>query len=401
MHAIRATSAFDGTRFLDGGATVLVDGERIAGVEGPDHDLPAGTDVTTYDGTLLPGLVDAHVHLVADASLGGLERVASLSDDEVDAVIAASLDRQAAAGVTTVRDLGDRGYRTLAFRDRSSPGVPRVVCAGPPLTVPAGHCHYLGGAVAGDDAVAAAVRERVERGVDVVKVMASGGMLTAGTDVMGVQFTPAELSLVVRHAHEAGLPVVAHAHSLAGAWHALEAGVDGIEHFTCLTESGVRTPDDLLVRLAAGSVVVDPTLGTDVAKVPPVELAPPQIRELATRFGLVAQEFFRNQAARMAQLRAHGVVVVTGTDAGIGPMKDHGSTWRAVLQLTDGGGHDLAEALASATSVSARVCGVDDRTGRLAAGLAADLLVVDGDLREDPDALGRPAAVWVRGTRVV
>jgi len=400
MHAIRARGCFDGSRFLDDGVTLLVDGDRIIGVEGPHHDPPDGCAVATYDGTLLPGLVDLHVHLVADGTLGALERVPALGDHALDTVIASSLARQAAAGVTTVRDLGDRGYRTLAFRDRAERGVPRVVCAGPPLTVPGGHCHYLGGAVSGEAEVVAAIGERVERGVDVVKVMASGGMLTPGTDIMGTQFSPDELALGVRLAHEAGLPVVAHAHSLAGARHALEAGVDGIEHFTCLTEEGVRTPDDLITGLAARGVVVDPTVGTDLAQVPPLELAPQQIRELAIRYGLAAEEFFRNQCAGAARLREHGVVVATGTDAGIGPMKDHGCAWRAVTQLAEAG-FGLAEALASATSVAARACGVDDETGLLAAGLAADLLVVDGDLREEPAALSRPAAVWVRGIQVL
>ncbi len=400
MHAIRAASAFDGTRFLDGGVTLLVDGDRIAGVEGPHHDPPDGCEVTSYDGTLLPGLVDTHAHLVADGTLGGLERTAGLSDDDLDAVIAASLARQAAAGVTTVRDLGDRAYRTLAFRDRSAPGVPRVVCAGPPLTVPEGHCFFLGGAAEGEDGITAAVQERVERGVDVVKVMASGGMLTPHTDILGTQFSADELALAVRLTHEAGLPVVAHAHSQAGSRHALDAGVDGIEHFTCLTHDGVRTPDDLLAELAARRVVVGPTLGADLDQLPPLELVPPPIRDLMTRFGLEPEEFFRTRARQMELLHAHGVVVATGTDSGVGPMKDHGIQWRAVLQLTDGG-YGIDEALATATSGAAAACGVDDETGRLSSGLAADLLVVDDDLRRDPEALGRPTAVWVRGEQVV
>jgi imidazolonepropionase-like amidohydrolase len=400
MHAIRATSAFDGRRFLDYGVTVLVDGSRIAGVEGPHHEPPAGCEVTAYDGTLLPGLVDTHVHLVADGTLGGLERTPTLADEEIDAVMAASLARQVAAGVTTVRDLGDRAYRTLAVRDRAAPGVPRVVCAGPPLTVPEGHCHFLGGSAEGEAGVTAAVQERVERGVDVVKVMASGGMVTPNTDIMGTQFSAAELALAVRLAHAAGLPVVAHAHSQAAARHAFDAGVDGIEHFTCLTPDGIRTPEDLLPQLAARRVVVSPTLGADLDQLPPPELVPPQIRDLMTRYGLEPDEFFRTRGLQMALLRSHGVVVVSGTDGGVGPMKDHGIQWRAVLQLTDGG-YDIAEALATATSGAAAACGVDDKTGRLAAGLAADLLVVDGDLRTDAEALGRPAAVWVRGQQVV
>ena len=111
----------------------------------------------------------------------------------------------------------------MAARERAEVGLPRVVAAGPPLTVPEGHCHYLGGVVAGAAEIRASVAEHAERGVDVVKVMASGGMLTTGTDVLGVQFSAEDLATVVAAAHEAGLPVTAHAHSLAGAWHAAAA----------------------------------------------------------------------------------------------------------------------------------------------------------------------------------
>src|SRR5215213_9484547 len=117
MHALRAPVAFDGTAFLPQGVTVLVDGDEPFG-----YDVPADCPVTTYDGTLLPGLFDTHVHLVSDAGPGSLERAGTMSDDEVDSVIARSLRQQAATGVTTVRDLGDTRYRTLAFRDRHEAG---------------------------------------------------------------------------------------------------------------------------------------------------------------------------------------------------------------------------------------------------------------------------------------
>ena len=117
MHAIRATHAFDGIQFLHGGVTVLVDGDRIAGVHTGRADLPSSVEVTEYDGTVLPGLFDCHTHLVADATFGGLERVGTMTDETIDTVIVESLRAQAAAGVTTVRDLGDRGYRTWRSAD--------------------------------------------------------------------------------------------------------------------------------------------------------------------------------------------------------------------------------------------------------------------------------------------
>jgi imidazolonepropionase-like amidohydrolase len=224
MRVIRAAHAFDGTRFLPGGATVVVAGDRIAGVEPGRADVPGGTSVTDWPGTVLPGLVDCHTHLVADSTVGGLERAGTLPEEALDEVILASLRAHAAAGVTTVRDLGDRDYRTLRFR--GCPGLPRVVASGPPLTTPGGHCHFLGGEVRG--APAAAVTERVERGVDVVKVMASGGFATPDSDQLGAQFTAADLTAMVDAAHDAGLPLVAHAHSLVGIENALAAGADGM-----------------------------------------------------------------------------------------------------------------------------------------------------------------------------
>lgn len=400
MHALRAPHAYDGRGFLRGGATLLVEGDRIAGVEAFGYDVPHDCPVTTYDGTLLPGLIDAHVHLVSDAAPGSLERAGTLSDDELDTVIEQSLAQQAAAGVTTVRDLGDTRYRTLVHRDRAAAEHPRILAAGPPLTVPDGHCHYLGGAVAGAEEIRSAVAERHERGVDVVKVMASGGMLTLGSDVMGVQFGAEELGLLVEEAHAVGLDVLAHAHSLAGIEHALAAGVDGIEHFTGITEDGIRLSDELLDRVASAGTAIGPTGGNDMRILDQLPSPPPQILAVMQRLGLDLETFFRMRLETYGRMRAHGVRVVSGVDAGAAPPKRHGNAWRTVTELVEAG-WPVEEALATATSVAAEACGLRDETGRLAAGLVADLLVVDGDVSTDATALGRPVDVLVRGQRSV
>jgi imidazolonepropionase-like amidohydrolase len=395
MRAVRAAQAFDGSAFV-GPTTVLVEGESIVGVERGHPDLPDGVEVSAYDGTLLPGLFDCHVHLVSDSSLGSLEAAGTSSDEELDATIVSSLRAEAAGGVTTVQDLGDRRYRTL--RVRSVPGLPRVLASGPPITVPGGHCHYLGGEAEGVDGVRRAVDEHVAQGVDVLKVMASGGMLTVGTDTMAAQFTPAELRAVVEAGHAAGLRVLAHAHALAGVWQALECGVDGIEHFSCLTDQGPVTPDALLEAVAAAGVVVDPTLGVDPAGIPSPDLLPPGFRATMERMGLDHTTYIATRLAQVGRVRRHGITVVTGTDAGAGPPKPHGHAWRAVLALVEAG-YPIDEALATATSGAADVHGLADVTGRLRSGLAADLLVVDGDLTTDPQALGHPVVVLVRGAQ--
>lgn len=396
MHAIRSAHAFDGTRFLPGGATVLIEGDRIVGVETGRVDLPDRVEVTEYAGTVLPGLIDCHTHLVADATLGGLERVGTMSDEAIDAVIEDSLRAHAVAGVTTVRDLGDRDYRTLAFRDRAD--LPRVVASGPPLTTPAGHCHFLGGAVEGD--VRAAVAERAERGVDVIKVMASGGFATPGSDQVGTQFTRGEVTAMVEEAHGLGLPIVAHAHSLRAMEDALAAGVDGIEHFSGLTSDGARIDDDLLDEVVRRGVYVDLTMGNDRSLHALLPAPPPPLAALMARLGVETfDEFYASRIGVLRQLHEHGVVVVTGVDSGMAPVKRHGNAWRTVGELVEAG-YPVDEALAAATSVSAEACGLAGETGRLAEGHAADVLVVSGDLARDVSALGAPRAVLVRGRPV-
>ena len=398
MQALRVAHAFDGTRFLPGGATVVIEGDRIVGVHPGRVDLPDGVEVTEYDGTVLPGLFDCHTHLVADSTVGGLERVGAMTDEAVDAVILDSLRAHAQAGVTTVRDLGDRGYRTLAFR--ASPGLPRVVASGPPITTPGGHCHFLGGEMTGDPR--AAVAERAERGVDVVKVMASGGFATPGTDQLGGQFTVPELAALVDAAHDAGLPAIAHAHSLVGMQNALAAGVDGIEHFTGLSlEGGAQIDDDLLDEVARRGVVVDLTTGNDRSLHALMPAPPPPVAALMAAFGVAGfDEFYAQRIALFTRLREHEVPVVAGVDSGMGPPKRHGNAWRVVADMVEGG-YPPAEALAAATSSAADACGLAGLTGRLAEGHAADVLVVDGDLSSDIAGLSRPREVLVRGTSVL
>jgi len=405
MLAIRATQMFDGERFSAGGATVLIDGDRIVGVEEGFPEVGEQWQVVHHaDATTLPGLIDTHVHLVADGGVGALDRVAGFTDDELDAVITQGLRLQLSAGVTTVRDLGDRRFSVLERRDRQRAGSarepePTILASGPPITSPGGHCFYMGGETTGDAGIEAAIAERVRRRVDVVKVMASGGMTTPGTDVMGTQFTTNELRLIVQLAHDAGLPVTAHAHAhaLSAVEQAVEVGVDGIEHCTCLTNKGAELSNELLARLVESGVAVGGALGFP----PPSEFdkAPQAIKDLMKRAGLTPEGLKTMRLQMTGRMHRAGGRFVTGADSGINPHMSHGGLRHAASFLVEGGGSTI-DAVAASTSIAAEVCGLGDRKGSLRNGYDADITIVDGNLQADIDALSNVRSVVLGGSIV-
>lgn len=220
--------------------------------------------------------------------------------------------------------------------------------------------------------------------------MTSGGAMTVGTDVMACQFTLAELQVVVEEAHRLGLAVTAHAHGVPAVEQCADAQVDGIEHCSCLLPTGFSTPPELAERLAAADTIVCPTLGRALGSEPP-----PQLRALMERAGVT----WEGRLAQVTELYRAGVTLVSGSDSGISPGKPHGVAPEAVVDLTACGVRPDA-ALASATSVAAQACGLGDRTGRLRAGLDADLLIIDGDPAVDITALRSPRSVVSRGHQV-
>ena len=302
-----------------------------------------------------------------------------------------------------MRDLGDRNWNVVVRRDGqrrtgTNQGArvfaPTILASGPPVTSVGGHCHYLGGEVAGADQIVGAVRSRAERGVDIVKVMASGGMTTPGTDVLHTQFTDEEMALLVSTAHRLGLPVTAHAHGLPAVLQAVACGVDGIEHCSCVTETGVDVPDELMEILASRQIPVGAALGT-----PPVSAmmaAPPAVRRMMARAGITPEQVRGLRLRTVGRMHRAGVRFVAGGDSGISEWMSHGALHRSVEFLAEAGA-TVSEALAAATSTAARACGVDDRKGRLRNGFDADLLVVQGDLSADVDAVGVVRAVVVAG----
>jgi imidazolonepropionase-like amidohydrolase len=362
---------------------VIADGiiESVAatGVAPDDADL-----VDLAGATLLPGLIDPHVHLVFDASSTPVDNLAGRTDEEV--VEAARLAARTAllGGITTVRDLGDRDYLTVSLRN--DPELPTMLVAGPPVTTLTGHCHFLGGGVADTPAaVRTAVLEHAERGVDVIKIMSSGGTLTPGTFQELAQFTPEVLRAAVDEAHRCGLAITAHAHGTQAIRDCLAAGVDGMEHVTFWSAEGVDEPGSLADLIVRQGVVVGATVGV----LPVPGSAPPPV---------IAQRMPK-LVANMRLLRSAGARLVAGSDAGISPMKPPDALRHAFPQMREVG-MDAAEAMRTVTSVAAEALGLGGSKGRVRAGMDADLLAVNGDPLADLEAIHRIEAVFSRGIRV-
>jgi imidazolonepropionase-like amidohydrolase len=387
MLAIRGARLFDGiaaTYTLR--PTVLVEDGRIVAVQsGGDPPAEAQT-VDLGDATLLPGLIDSHLHLTFDAGTDPVGWFTSADDDRLYDAARAAARTALAAGITTVRDLGDRAYVTLRLRDElaASPGSgPRIVAAGPPITSTGGHCYFLGGEVGDAADIRRAVREHAERGVDVIKVMATGGELTAGTRSHEAQFDATTLRAAVEEAHRLGLPLTAHAHGAPGIVAAVAAGVDSIEHVTWLTEDSAAFDEPAFEALLRSGIVADFTPGV-------VPTAVPQ-----TRMGRILPLLMDN----FRRMIASGIPYVVASDGGVGPAKPHDVLPYSIAVVASASGSPV-EALRAATSRAADLCRVGDRTGRLAAGYDADILAVHGDPLADVAALRKVVAVFRGGVPV-
>ncbi|WP_067456456.1 amidohydrolase family protein [Actinomadura macra] len=372
------------------GAVLLRDG-LIEDV-GPAPDVigraPAGTPRASFPGArILPGLIDVHVHLVFDGGDDPVAALAALDDGALALDMAGRARRLLDAGVTTVRDLGDRGGLAARLRDAIAAGTvpgPRILTAGAPITVTGGHCSFLGGQADGAEQVRALVRRQAADGVDLIKVMVTGGHLTPdGPSSWDLQYTVEEVGAAVEEAHRFGLRVAAHVHSREGVEVAVAAGAHTLEHCTLLTEAGPAAgpdADEKLIRtIAEKGIFVCPTFHGGMGA-------------LEARFGA---DVLRPWLEIRRHQHEQGVRLIAGTDAGV--------TGVGVEEYAEGlrwlgrAGLPADAVIAMATSVAADALDLGGRTGRLRPGLDADLVVVDGDPRADLSVLRHPRLVVTRG----
>jgi len=392
---ITAGALIDGTgaAALRPGA-VLIEGDRIRAV-GTRVDAPADVErVEVPDGTITPGLIDCHVHL-SDAGLAD----ASVQDRDPSGLrvlrMADHARRTLLAGFTTVRDLGGRDHLEFALRRAAREGLirtPRLVLAGKIVSMTtAGASSWPGmyRQADGVNEVIKAVREQVAAGADVIKIMATGAVLSPGHEQpSSAQFRREELKAVVETAYALGLRVAAHAHGIEGIARAVQAGVDTIEHGTHLHEDvGVAK------EMAARGVFLVPTLKA-LARI-----ADPEGPGVPEDMRAKAQDRRSDRDRTFRIALEIGVPIAMGTDAAT-PFNRHGENAEE-LELMVGLGMTPIAAIAASSSVAARALGRDD-VGVLRAGLLADVVVWDGAPDQDIRAVQRaPRAVFLGGERIV
>jgi imidazolonepropionase-like amidohydrolase len=366
---------------------IEIDDGRIVDLGPRRSSLPEASVIDLGDVTLLPGLIDVHQHLAFDASDDPVAQLQADDDATLMLRMRMAALRALAAGITTIRDLGDRSYLSLQlrdwFRDRHEVG-PRIIASGPPITVTGGHCWFLGGEADGPTGVRQAVRDRVARGVDVIKVMASGGNMTPTVGPHESQYGPAELAAALEEAHANGLKLAVHAHGARSIADALEVGVDSIEHCTFFTADGVDADPGVLERLARSSTAISMT-----AAVLPGSAAPfPAIEKRRTAILANHETLYRS-----------GARIVCSSDGGVGPNKPHNVLPYGIATFLPAMGMTNAEALTNATAFAAEVCGIAHTTGTLEPGRDADVIAVSGNPLDDLAALHSVTAVFARGER--
>jgi imidazolonepropionase-like amidohydrolase len=388
--AVKAAHMLDVSRgVMVDDAVVLIEGERITRA-GSKLAIPAGAQIIDLGAkTLLPGLIDMHTHLTGAPEEIGYAAI-RLSVPRQTLMGAKNARTTLMAGFTTVRNLGAEAYSDIGLRDAINAGDvpgPRIAASGPPLSITGGHCDdtmhapeykiVADGVADGVAEVIKKTRQNIKYGADVIKVCATGGVLSFGDDPRASQYSLEEMKTIVAEAHRLGRKVAAHAHGGEGIKIAVLAGVDSIEHGSYINDEGIRLMKEhktyLVPTLYLGDWLIE---NAEAIKLP---------KPLLEKAKVVLPMARKNLARAFSQ----GVLVAFGTDAAVYPHGLNAHEFAVYVKL----GMTPLQAIRTATVSAADLLGWQDRVGAIEAGKFADLIAVDGDPLKDVTELER--VKWV------
>jgi len=375
---------------------VLIKGDRIMAV-GTQSSLAAPKDARRIDlggKTILPGLIDMHVHITARADQNGYESLAVTTAAEAISGVA-NAGTTLRAGFTTVRNVGAGGFSDIALRDSINRGEtigPRIIASGPAIGATGGHCdnnllpesyHDVGEAVAdGPIAIRAMVRRVHKFGADMIKFCATGGVLSKGDSVGGQQYTREEMTALVSEAHMLGMKVAAHAHGVSGIKDALRAGADTIEHASLADEEAFA-----LAKAHGAAFSMDIYNDDFILDEGEKMGILPESLEKERSIGLLQRQTFQRAVKA-------GVTMVFGTDAGVYPHGDNAKQFTKMVQW----GMTPMQAIQAATIISAQVLGKDGSDiGQISKGKIADIIGLDKNPTDNVKILEKVSFVMKAG----
>ena len=377
--------------------TLVIEDEKIiSSGAAAEAKIPANAvRIELPNATVLPGLIDAHTHLTMDPKFGYERLAISVPREALTGAKNARLTLL--AGFTTARNVGARGFTDVALRDAINAGDvpgPRLLVSGPPLSITGGHCdnnmlpfeyHATSDGVAdGIAAVQHKVRENIKYGADLIKVCATGGVLSLGDNPQHSQYTLEEMKAIVADAHRLGRKVAAHAHGAEGIRWAAEAGVDSVEHGSYIDDAGIAAMKEhgtyLVPTLYLGDWMME---NAEQTHMPPPLLAK-------------AHEVIPAARKNIAHAFASGVKVAFGTDAAVYPHGLNAHEFAVMVKL----GLTPLQAIQAATMNAADLLGWSGKVGTLENGAWADIVAVEGDPVKDVTTLERVKFV-MKGGEVV
>jgi len=396
---IKGTTILDVTNgeMIKNHVVIVKDGRIDSVSPARSADIPKGIEVIDLQGhTLLPGLIDMHVHLTSGGGYHGYERL-KLTDERRAILGVVHAKQTLMAGFTTVRNVGAGSFGDVALRDAINDGDipgPRMLVSGPPIGITGGHCsdnnllppeYGISGEGVADGPWAArtAVRRNIKYGADLIKTCSTGGVLSKGTKVGAPQYTVEELTALVDEAHSRGLKVASHAHGAEGIINALTAGADTIEHASFIDDEGIALSIERGAALSMDIYVTEYILGEGASAGILEESLEKERKTGAT------------QRSNFTKAVNAGATIVFGSDAGVYP---HGQNAKQFSRMTRFGMTPL-QAIQSATITAAEVLGLEYDVGKITAGYAADFVAVKGNPLENIELLEEPAAVIKGGVR--
>jgi len=368
--ALQHIRLIDGTGHVYERATLLIRGAKIVAA-GLSRTLTIPRGVTRINGrglTVIPGLMDCHVHLC----LGAEPDVVAAVESDLPSLTLLKAARHAGqtleAGVTTIRDVGSRDHSIFVLKQAIDAGIlpgPRIVGAGLAICMIGGHARFIGREVEGSDNVRRAVEAQLSAGAEVIKVIASGGVLTPGTSPDQAQMTVEELTTAVETAGQAQKKVAAHAHGASGMKNAIRAGVHSIEHATLLDDEA----GELMKQHGVYMVPTLSALATTAAGRPGCGIPVSALDK--------AKAMTKRHQASFKKAHQSGLLIAMGTDAGT-PFNYHGDNAQELERMVAFGMSPM-EAILASTAAAARLIGIHETVGTLTKGKQADLVILDGN----------------------